>query len=88
MNYWLAESAGLGQSALPLINLIDMVRTPGSGTGMKVAQDYYGARGFVIHHNTDLWGDAEPDRWLINGESGPWAAPGCRCTRGNTMRSL
>ncbi|MDE1160594.1 MAG: glycoside hydrolase family 95 protein [Acidobacteriaceae bacterium] len=60
MNYWLAEPAGLSETTLPLINLIDMVRTPTSGTGMQVAQKYYGARGFVIHHNTDLWGDAEP----------------------------
>jgi len=60
MNYWLAEPSGLGDTTMPLVNLIDMVRTPASGTGMKVAQDYYGARGFVIHHNTDLWGDAEP----------------------------
>jgi len=75
MNYWLAESAGLGQSTLPLINLIDMIRTPGSGTGMKVAQQYYGARGFVIHHNTDLWGDAEPIdgyKWGIWPMGGAW----------------
>lgn len=60
MNYWLAEPAGLSETTVPLINLIDMVRTPASGTGTQVAQKYYGARGFVIHHNTDLWGDAEP----------------------------
>ncbi len=60
MNYWLAEPAGLSETMLPLINLIDMVRTPTSGTGMQVAQTYYKARGFVIHHNTDLWGDADP----------------------------
>ena len=59
MNYWLAEPAGLGETVLPLINLIDMIRTPGSGTGVRVAREYYGARGFVIHHNTDIWGDAE-----------------------------
>ena len=75
MNYWLAEPAGLGGSALPLINLIDMIRTPTSGTGMRVARDYYGARGFVIHHNTDLWGDAEPIdgyRWGIWPMGGAW----------------
>ncbi|MDE3201760.1 MAG: glycoside hydrolase family 95 protein [Acidobacteriota bacterium] len=60
MNYWLAEPAGLGETSLSLVNLIDMVRTPVSGTGEKVAHEYYGARGFVIHHNTDVWGDAEP----------------------------
>jgi alpha-L-fucosidase 2 len=75
MNYWLAEPAGLGETVLPLINLIDMVRTPASGTGIKVAQDYYGARGFVIHHNTDLWGDAEPIdgyQWGIWPMGGAW----------------
>jgi alpha-L-fucosidase 2 len=73
MNYWLAEPAGLGEAVLPLINLIDMVRTPASGTGTQVAQNYYGARGFVIHHNTDLWGDAEP----IDGyKSGIWPMGG------------
>jgi alpha-L-fucosidase 2 len=75
MNYWLAEPAGLGQTVLPLINLIDMVRTPASGTGTQVAKDYYGARGFVIHHNTDLWGDAEPIdgyQWGIWPMGGAW----------------
>jgi alpha-L-fucosidase 2 len=75
MNYWLAEPAGLADSTLPLINLIDMVRTPASGTGMRVAHDYYGARGFVIHHNTDLWGDAEPIdgyQWGIWPMGGAW----------------
>jgi alpha-L-fucosidase 2 len=60
MNYWLAEPAGLSDTTLPLINLIDMVRTPSSGTGTQVAQTYYKSRGFVIHHNTDIWGDADP----------------------------
>jgi len=60
MNYWLAEPGGLSDTTLPLINLIDMVRTPSSGTGTQVARDYYKARGFVIHHNTDIWGDADP----------------------------
>ena len=75
MNYWLAEPAGLGETILPLINLIDMVRTPASGTGTHVAKDYYGARGFVIHHNTDIWGDAEPIdgyQWGIWPMGGAW----------------
>ncbi len=75
MNYWLAEPAGLGSATLPLINLVDMVRTPGSGTGTRVAQEYYGARGFMIHHNTDLWGDADPIdgyQWGIWPMGGAW----------------
>jgi alpha-L-fucosidase 2 len=75
MNYWLAEPAGLGEIVLPLINLIDMVRTPASGTGVRVAQDYYHSHGFVIHHNTDLWGDAEPIdgyQWGVWPMGGAW----------------
>jgi len=75
MNYWLAEPTGLGEATLPLFNLIDMVRAPASGTGTQVAKGYYGARGFVIHHNTDLWGDAEPIdgyRWGIWPMGGAW----------------
>ena len=75
MNYWLAEPSGLGDAILPLINLIDMARTPASGTGMQVARNYYGAGGFVIHHNTDLWGDADPIdgyQWGIWPMGGAW----------------
>lgn len=75
MNYWLAEPAGLGDTMLPLVNLIDMVRNPSSGTGTQVARTYYGARGFVIHHNTDLWGDADPIdgyQWGIWPMGGAW----------------
>jgi alpha-L-fucosidase 2 len=75
MNYWLAEPAGLGQTVLPLINLVDMIRTPGTGTGTRVAREYYGARGFVIHHNTDIWGDAEPIdgyQWGLWPMGGAW----------------
>ena len=60
MNYWLAEAAGLGDLQAPLVALVERVRRPETGTGEAVARSYYGARGFVIHHNTDLWGDAEP----------------------------
>ena len=75
MNYWLAEPAGLGETTLPLINLIDMVRNPTSGAGTQVARSYYGAGGFVIHHNTDLWGDASPIdgyQWGIWPMGGAW----------------
>ena len=60
MNYWMAEAGNLAELHVPLFDLIDMVRRPGSGTGVEVASKYYGARGFVIHHNTDVWGDAHP----------------------------
>jgi alpha-L-fucosidase 2 len=75
MNYWLAEPSGLGDTTLALVNLIDVARTPGSGTGARVAENYYGARGFVLHHNTDLWGDADPIdgyQWGIWPMGGAW----------------
>jgi len=60
MNYWMAEAANLGELHVPLFDLVEMVKHPGTGTGTEVASKYYGARGFVIHHNTDIWGDAHP----------------------------
>jgi alpha-L-fucosidase 2 len=56
MNYWPAEVCNLSEMHTPLFDLVDAARGP----GRRVAQAYYGARGFVIHHNTDLWGDAVP----------------------------
>lgn len=56
MNYWLAERANLSDLHTPLFDLIDSTRIPGALT----AQKYYKARGYVVHHNTDIWGDAVP----------------------------
>ena len=60
MNYWMTEAANLAELHTPVFDLVDMVKHPGTGTGVEVASKYYGARGFVIHHNTDIWGDAYP----------------------------
>ncbi len=56
MNYWLAERANLADLHLPMFDLQDATRGPGAVTAKK----YYGARGFVVHHNTDIWGDSGP----------------------------
>jgi alpha-L-fucosidase 2 len=56
MNYWLAERANLADCHAPLFDLIEKTETAGSVT----AKRYYNARGSVVHHNTDLWGDASP----------------------------
>jgi alpha-L-fucosidase 2 len=64
MNYWPAETCNLSELHEPLFDLIDR----GREDGRRVARFYYGARGFVLHHNTDLWGDAVPidgARWGI-----------------------
>ena len=56
MNYWMAESANLSELHTQLFDLLDSTRTFGSATARK----YYNARGFVVHHNTDIWGDSIP----------------------------
>ncbi|MGA3237509.1 MAG: glycoside hydrolase family 95 protein [Bryobacteraceae bacterium] len=77
MNYWMAEAANLAELHTPLVDLVDMVRNPATGNGVEVAKKYYGARGFVIHHNTDIWGDAYPIDII---GSGIWAMGGAWLT--------
>ena len=56
MNYWPAEVANLAECHEPLFDLIEELREP----GRRTARAHYGARGFVAHHNTDLWRVATP----------------------------
>jgi alpha-L-fucosidase 2 len=64
MNYWPAEVANLSECGLPVYAMIDDLRV----TGAKVAKDYYGCRGWTLHHNTDLWRGAAP----VDGVWGVW----------------
>jgi alpha-L-fucosidase 2 len=56
MNYWPAEVCNLSELHEPLFDLIEKARED----GRRVAKELYGARGFVLHHNTDGWGHAVP----------------------------
>ena len=56
MNYWPAEVTNLAECHEPLFDLIEELREP----GRRTARAHYGARGFVAHHNTDLWRAATP----------------------------
>jgi Glycosyl hydrolase family 65, N-terminal domain len=56
MNYWGAFQAGLGACDEPLIELIERL----AANGAPVARELYAARGWVAHHNTDMWGWALP----------------------------
>ncbi len=56
MNYWPCESLDLPECHLPLFDLIDRMRPRGN----EVASRMYGMRGFVAHHNTDIWADCAP----------------------------
>lgn len=56
MNYWPAEVSNLTSTLPPLFSLISDL----SQTGARTAQTMYGCRGFVAHHNTDIWRVAGP----------------------------
>ncbi|MBQ8624393.1 MAG: glycoside hydrolase family 95 protein [Oscillospiraceae bacterium] len=61
MNYWPAEVCNLSEMHEPLFDHLRKMLP----YGKKVAHDMYGMRGFVAHHNTDLFGDCAPqDCWM------------------------
>ncbi len=51
MIYWPAEVTSLPEMAEPLFSMIKDL----SETGREAAKEMYGARGWMIHHNTDIW---------------------------------
>jgi len=68
MNYWPAELANLSECAQPLFAMIEDLVISGGRT----AREQYGCRGWVVHHNTDLWRGTAP----INGIDGIWPTGG------------
>ena len=69
MNYWPAESCNLGELVEPLTQMVLEM----SETGARTAKVHYGARGWVAHHNTDLWRATGP----VDGpNSGMWPLGG------------
>ena len=56
MNYWHAETTNLAELHLPLFDLIESLREP----GRKTARTHYGARGWVVHTITNVWGYTSP----------------------------
>lgn len=56
MNYWGAEVLNLSALHQPMINMIkDLAKR-----GEETAQKYYHARGWLVHHNTDIWRGTAP----------------------------
>lgn len=51
MNYWPAEVTNLSELHEPLLRMTREV----SETGAETAKIMYGAPGWVMHHNTDIW---------------------------------
>ncbi|HEY1789491.1 MAG TPA: glycoside hydrolase family 95 protein [Verrucomicrobiae bacterium] len=68
MNYWPAELCNLNECTQPLFDMIDDLAI----SGHRTARDQYGCRGWVVHHNTDIWRGAAP----INNIDGVWPTGG------------
>jgi len=76
MNYWHAETANLSECHQPLFDLTEGL----SKNGARTAQINYGARGWVSHHNADIWRQTAPvgnfglgsPTWANWQMSGPW----------------
>ncbi len=51
MNYWPAEKTGLPELHEPFLKMVEEL----SVTGKETARKMYNARGWMAHHNTDIW---------------------------------
>lgn len=73
MNYWPAEKTNLAELHEPFFQLVkDM-----SVTGRQTAKDMYGARGWMAHHNTDIWratGAVDGALWGVWSAAGGWTS--------------
>ena len=69
MNYWPAEPGNLAECVQPLIKMVQDLAI----TGARTARVNYSARGWVAHHNTDVWratgpiDDARYGMWPMGG---------------------
>jgi alpha-L-fucosidase 2 len=61
MNYWPAELTNLTEMHTPLVEMVKDLTVSGRTT----ANTSYGARGWVLHHNTDIWR-------MTGAIDGPW----------------
>lgn len=72
MNYWPVESANLPECAEPLFKFIAEVAEKGRGAAEKL----YRARGWCMHHNSDLWRFCSPSpglaKWSFWPMAGGW----------------
>lgn len=71
MNYWPAEKTNLSEMHQPLFEMVKDL----SITGKETAKNMYGARGWMAHHNTDIWritGAVDGAFWGLWTAGGAW----------------
>lgn len=69
MNYWPAEPTNLSEMHDPMLQLVREV----AETGETTAKMMYHTRGWVLHHNTDIWRITAP---VDQATSGMWPTGG------------
>ena len=69
MNYWPAEITNLAECTEPLIKMVEDLVV----TGQSAAKEHYNMKGWVAHHNTDIWRGAAP---INNANHGIWPTGG------------
>jgi alpha-L-fucosidase 2 len=69
MNYWPAEVTNLADCHEPFLRLVEEC----ARTGRTTAKVHYGAEGWVLHHNTDLWRGTAP---INHANHGIWQGGG------------
>ena len=69
MNYWPAELTALPETQEPLFAALREV----AESGAETAREHYGARGWVLHHNFDLWRGTAP---INHSNHGIWPTGG------------
>ena len=67
MNYWAVEPLNISECHDALFRMIEEV-VP---SGEKVARVHYNAKGWILHHNTDLWRGAAP---INHSNHGMWVS--------------
>lgn len=71
MNYWPSECTNLTELNEPLIKMVREL----AETGKQTARDMYGAGGWMMHHNTDIWrinGPVDGAYWGLWPMGGAW----------------
>lgn len=72
LNYWPVEPANLSECHLPLLNMIRETTVDGH----KTARNLYNSRGWMAHHNLDIWRTTWPvggtGLWAIYQVGGAW----------------
>ncbi|MDR0699978.1 MAG: glycoside hydrolase family 95 protein [Tannerella sp.] len=63
MNYWPAEVTNLSELHQPFIDMVKELSVSGEAT----AKAMYGTRGWVLHHNTDIWRLTGPVDHAVSG---------------------